>query len=97
MVGDTAYSKARNAVHKKTGIERAVKVIPKSKIQNPADMEKNFANLKALNHPNLCRVFELYQDENNYYMVNEKLSGEDIIDVLLRREKFEEKDAAYVL
>ncbi len=27
--------------------------------------------LKQLDHPNIAKLFELYQDENNYYLISE--------------------------
>ena len=38
------------------------------------DEERMFAEmniLKDLDHPNILKLFELYQDENNYYLITE--------------------------
>ena len=31
--------------------------------------------LKELDHPNICRVIEMFEDKKRFYFVNEYLSG----------------------
>lgn len=34
-------------------------------------MLQEFSILKNMDHPNIVRLFELFQDEKNYYLVTE--------------------------
>ena len=34
-------------------------------------MLKEFEILRKMDHPNIVRLFELYQDKKNYYLVTE--------------------------
>eukprot|EP00330_Aristerostoma_sp_ATCC50986_P006776 CAMPEP_0114597122 /NCGR_PEP_ID=MMETSP0125-20121206/19359_1 /TAXON_ID=485358 ORGANISM="Aristerostoma sp., Strain ATCC 50986" /NCGR_SAMPLE_ID=MMETSP0125 /ASSEMBLY_ACC=CAM_ASM_000245 /LENGTH=62 /DNA_ID=CAMNT_0001801271 /DNA_START=434 /DNA_END=622 /DNA_ORIENTATION=- len=45
--------------------------------------EKLFAEvslLKGLDHPNIVKLYELYQDENNYYLITEYCTGGELFD-----------------
>lgn len=56
-----------------TGEERAVKIINKARM-TPKQM-KMFQNeieaLRKLDHPNIIKLFEIYEDETNFYLVQE--------------------------
>lgn len=57
----------------KIGINRAMKSIKKKSILKEEE-ERMFAEmniLKDLDHPNILKLYELYQDENNYYLITE--------------------------
>jgi len=38
--------------------------------------------LKELDHPNICRVIEMFEDKKRFYFVNEYLSGAELFDGL---------------
>jgi len=45
--------------------------------------EKLFAEvsiLKGLDHPNIVKLYELYQDDNNYYLITEYCTGGELFD-----------------
>jgi len=46
-------------------------------------MLKEIQNLKMMQHPNICRLFDFYEDEKCYYLVLELLNGGDMYDYLL--------------
>ena len=50
---------------------RAVKVINKSSIKFPITFINEFEILKKLDHPNIIKIYETYEDETNYYVVTE--------------------------
>jgi len=54
-------------------MNRAMKSIKKKSILKE-DEERMFAEmniLKDLDHPNILKLYELFQDENNYYLITE--------------------------
>ena len=53
--------------------------------------------LKNLTHPNILRLYEVFEDEKNIYLVTEMCDGGELFDEILNRKSFSEKDAAYVL
>lgn len=50
--------------------------------------------LKNLDHPHIVRLYELFQDEANYYLVTEYLSGGELFDRIKKMSTFSESIAA---
>lgn len=50
--------------------------------------------LKKLDHPNIVNIYELYQDENNFYLITEYLSGGELFEKINEIDHFSEKVAA---
>lgn len=51
--------------------------------------------LRSLDHPNILKVLEFYQDADNFYIVTEICSGGELFDEIISSEYFSEKKAAY--
>ena len=65
-----------------TEIIRALKIIDKSKI-NGSDSEndtiKNEINvLKKIDHPNIMKIYEFYEDKENFYIIAEFCDSGDV-------------------
>ena len=68
-----AYGKVSIVTHRTTGIMRAMKSIKKKSVLKE-EAEKLFAEvsiLKELDHPNIVKLYELFQDQDCYYLVTE--------------------------
>jgi calcium-dependent protein kinase len=50
--------------------------------------------LKNLDHPHIVKLYELYQDETNYYLITEYLSGGELFERIKKMNFFSEKKAA---
>ena len=64
------------------------------------DQEKLFSELnilKSLDHPNIVKLYELYQDERFYYLVTEFLSGGELFDRIKEMDEFSESYAAELI
>lgn len=53
--------------------------------------------LKNLTHPNILRLYEVFEDKKNIYLVTEFCEGGELFDEIIARGKFEEADAAHVI
>lgn len=53
--------------------------------------------LKELDHPNIVRMYEFFEDEKRYYLVTEICKGGELFDEVIARGKFSEKDAAVLI
>lgn len=47
-----------------------------------------------LDHPNIIRVFNLYEDANNFIIISEFCSGGELFEKIQKRSSFSEKMAA---
>ena len=68
-----AYGEVRKCLHKETKALRAVKIINKKFLE---DDEKNklqseIAILKQMDHPNILKLYEFFQDHKRYFLVTE--------------------------
>lgn len=91
-------SKARVAVHKKTGQEKAVKIYDKSTI--PGNLEEYMKKVEILNtidHPLVLNYSEIYEDKEYLYFVSDYMQGGELYDAMVARGNFSEKDAAFII
>ena len=76
----------RLVTHKATGIKYAVKCLDKSGIgESQAEQEQlrdEILIMSQLDHPNICRLHEVYEDEHYIYLVQELGDGGELFDVL---------------
>ena len=80
---------------------RVVKIICKSDIPIKLIESREVFNeveiLKSVDHPNLPRVFEFFEDETKYYIVMELCKGGDLFDKIVEMQIFDEKQAAEIM
>ena len=67
--GKGSYGSVAKATDKRTGAVRAVKTIYKPKIENVTRLKREILIMKALDHPNIIRLFEVYEDEKHLYFI----------------------------
>ena len=47
-----------------------------------------------MDHPNILKLYEVFQDDAQYYVVTELCKGGELFDEIIKRKSFTEKDAA---
>lgn len=52
--------------------------------------------LKNLNHPNIVRLYEVFESKKWIYLVTELCEGKELFDEIIQRKKFTELEAAIV-
>ncbi|CAD8065224.1 unnamed protein product [Paramecium sonneborni] len=99
VLGQGAFGKVWKVTHKTTGLIRPMKQIKKSELIKE-DEQKLFQEmhiLKNLDHPHIVKLYELYQDQNNYYMITEYLSGGELFERIKKMQIFTEKRASELI
>uniref|UniRef100_A0A803KSE8 non-specific serine/threonine protein kinase n=1 Tax=Chenopodium quinoa TaxID=63459 RepID=A0A803KSE8_CHEQI len=104
-VGRGHFGYTRVATAKKgdlKGLQVAVKIIPKAKMTTAIaieDVRREVKILKGLaGHPNLIKIYDAYEDNENVYIVMELCRGGELLDrILSRGGKYTEEDAKAVL
>lgn len=70
-LGEGAFGTVFEGVEKDSGERRAIKRIQKSKIINKRRFYNEIEVLKVVDHPNIIRLYDIYQDDDYVYLVQE--------------------------
>ena len=50
---------------------RAIKIVKKTKILNAEKFKTELENIKTLDHPNIIKLYEVFEDKKYVYLVME--------------------------
>ncbi|CAG9335416.1 unnamed protein product [Blepharisma stoltei] len=99
-LGSGAFGDVKLCFHLTTGTERAVKIFRKD-LAIDEDKQKLLMNeldiLKTLDHPNIIRVYEFFEDSMRFYIVMENCKGGELFGEILKRQNFNELQAAQIM
>lgn len=100
IIGQGYFSKVKEAVKIGGDPDKkfAIKIIKKKRIDSR--LKEDFLNelsiLKIIDHPNIIKLYETYEDECNYYLVMEHLCGGDIFHRIDKIDNFNETFIALI-
>ena len=92
-MGKGTFGSVYKVMHKQTGVIRAMKVISKKKLKcgfTDADILQEIDVLKKLEHPHIIKIYEFYNYEKHYYIINEFCNEGDLSEKLTKLRKFPE-------
>jgi 5'-AMP-activated protein kinase, catalytic alpha subunit len=78
------------AVHDKTGVQVAIKIINKEKMISLGvtdSVRREISILKHLHHPHVVRLYELIDTPTDIFMVMEYVPGGELFDYIVQRSK----------
>lgn len=75
MLGEGAFGEVRVCTHRETKEKRAVKVLKKESMDaaEQAAMLNEINTLRDLDHPNIVKIYEYFEDEKRFYIVTEHI------------------------
>eukprot|EP01156_Anaeramoeba_ignava_P023257 Anaeramoba_ignava/c21421_g4_i1.p2 GENE.c21421_g4_i1~~c21421_g4_i1.p2 ORF type:complete len:404 (+),score=137.02 c21421_g4_i1:41-1213(+) len=89
-LGTGSTGKVKLAINTETEKQVAVKIMQKQLVfateKSRANVEKEIAVLKLLNHPNVLKVFDVFESEEYLFMVMEYMPGGELFDFLVNQE-----------
>eukprot|EP00915_Cephaloidophora_sp_WS-2016_P005473 GHVH01007285.1.p1 GENE.GHVH01007285.1~~GHVH01007285.1.p1 ORF type:complete len:522 (+),score=95.80 GHVH01007285.1:335-1900(+) len=100
LLGKGSFGRVVLCKDRTTGNEAAVKVMAKRSLKLSDDLKllmREVELLKSLDHPNIMKIFEFFEDDNHFYVVGEVYRGGELFDEIVRRKKFTEPDAKVVV
>ena len=84
--------------HKRTGITYIAKLITKKALTGfqiaPAALQRELVALKALNHPNLAQISEIYEDPHQFIIVQNSYQGGPILEQITAIRDYSEAKVA---
>lgn len=96
-LGKGSYGSVVAARDLRTGTTRAVKIVYKPKIENITRLKREILIMKRLDHPNIIRLFEVFEDEKDLYLVMELCTGGELFDRIIKSGHFSERYAASIM
>ena len=98
-IGEGTFGKVKLATHIKLNEKVAIKFINKKKLINKGDNERIKNELKImtkLNHPNILKAFEVFEDEVNYYLVMERPIIGDLFNYICSKGRLSIEEASFI-
>ena len=84
-LGQGSYGKVYSVKNKQTGEIRACKQISKQMLPD-LNLFKNEMNIMStITHPNIIKIFEIFEDDRYYYIIIEKCNGGELFEKLTKR------------
>ena len=99
QLGSGGFGEVRICVHKQNGSQRAVKILKKSDMDEDEKkmLFNEINNLRDLDHPNILKMYEFYEDPKRYYIVTEICKGGELFDEIKERKFFSEEEASKLM
>ncbi|GAW79315.1 calcium-dependent protein kinase 4 [Plasmodium gonderi] len=100
ILGKGSFGEVILSRDKHTGHEYAIKVISKKHVKRKTDKQsllREVELLKMLDHINIMKLYEFFEDNNYYYLVSDVYSGGELFDEIISRKRFYEVDAARII
>ena len=97
-IGEGTYGKVKLATHIKLNEKVAIKFINKKKLQNGDDerIKNEIKIITKLNHPNILKAFEVFDDETNYYIVMERPIRGDLFNYICSKGRLSMDEASFI-
>ena len=100
QLGKGGYGKVYEVKNKKTREIRACKHLSKATIKNLEKFEREISILIKSDHPNIIKLYEVFESQRSLYLVMEECKGGEIFDRIIqhiqKKEMYSEKDAARI-
>lgn len=99
LIGKGGYGEVKKVIHKITAEVRAMKIIKKESCDEGylKSLSNEINILRQLDHPNITKLYEIYQDSGNIYLLTEYLGGGELFDAIVRKRNFNENIAAKII
>jgi len=98
-IGKGGFSIVYQAERKKDHKEFAVKCIKKDMVEGEDIklLRREVQIMKKLDHPNILKLFEVYEDDKQFFLVMELVKGKELFDKIVERGMYSERDASNII
>jgi len=97
QIGAGSFGTVRKCTHIKTGQIRAVKLLQKDSAMKAEIILKELEILRDLDHPNIVKLYEYYEDSKRYYIVTEFCEGGELFAKIVEAGGMTEQKAAKIM
>ena len=95
-LGQGSFATVKRATNRRTGEKVAIKIISKSQLneEDKIGLQNEIDILTHVDHPNIVKLYEVFEDLESYSLVMELMTGGELFDTILEKEQYTEKEAA---
>ena len=98
LIGKGSFSQVYKAVNKNDKNVYSIKIMDKKLLmENNSNLQSIIDEIKILrmlDHPNIMKLYEVYESQVYVYIVGEYLNGGELLEEIKTRKVYAEKDAA---
>lgn len=96
-IGQGSYGSVCKCVARGADHLRACKTISKHHMKNLDRFKQEIRIMKMMDHPNIIKLYESFEDSRNFYLIMELCSGGELFDRIIEEGHFTEAQAAIVM
>ena len=96
-IGKGSFSKVKLGINKITGEKVAIKILDKKKLKLNSErirIQRELNIIKKLNHINIVKIFQIKEDTNNIYIIQEYIENNLFIHII-NKKHFTEKESSF--
>jgi len=97
QLGSGNFAVVKKAIRKSDGVEVAIKIIDKAKVEDMNDITREIEIMGVIDHPNVIKLFEIFDEPKKMQLVMELVTGGELFDKIVALGSYTEKDAASVM
>ena len=97
-IGNGTFSIVKLGINKYTNEKVAIKLLEKKKITEKKDLERIFREMsivKNLNHPNIIKTYEIFENEKYYYIIMDYCKGGELFDYIVKKRRLNEEETSF--
>ena len=96
IIGEGNFAKVKLSIFKPTNEEYAIKIINKNKLKEKMKNTtfREIEIIQKLKHPNIINVFQVIEDEENYYLIMEICKKGELFDYIVDNQNLTEKESS---
>lgn len=89
----------KRGYNKKTGEKYAIKIMKKQEMseEDAMGLQNEIEILMHIDHPNIVKLSEVFEDKDHYYLVMELMTGGELFDTLVTRQQFTEREVSDII
>lgn len=94
-LGKGSFATVKKCKNRATGERFAVKVVSKKKMkeEDMISMQTEIDILKSVDHPNVVKLVDVFEDERFWCLVMELMQGGELFDMIVEKDHFSEAEA----
>ena len=99
VLGQGTYGKVKLCTHIATNEQVAIKFIEKNRLIRVNDTERvqiEMSIITELNHPNILKAFEIFEDDTYFYIVMERPSKGDLFNYICKKKRLSLSEATNI-